>query len=421
MTRPTILWGSMGPDSHRVDFALEQAVGKRQSLPHLALAWAYGRNADGSLAYAPFPNVGGQPNPYSFLTAREYPTDVPVYMDWVSWDLRNQADPAFSLDAILAGKHDPFLHSWFKAAAAFKRPVLVRFDAEMNGTWWPNFGAVQGAPAEAAQAAKYVAMWRYVVQMARADGATNIGWHWCPNVCATPGNAYPTASDRLHWYYPGDDVVDWTGFDAYNWFTGTAQFDAAGKQTGGWLTPWMTFSQIIDGYPQWLGPTYDTILQIAPNKPMCLGEFNCWDDPRKPAWLLDAMAEIPVHFPAIRAISLFNWPASGAKWPILGGTPSAAALALGLASDIYLPAGAWTPPDMQPPGPPPLVLDVTAPIPAGYAWPSWQSAATDLAAQLRLQTDMNATLKASLADATSRRAALRAAWLTVRSLIEEAT
>lgn len=321
MSTPALLWGSLGPDSHAIDVGLEQATGKTQSLVHHAQPWAYAGAAQ------PFPAAMLQP---------AYDRGSLVMLDWASWDLKNQSDPAYSLDTITSGAHDAYLHAWAQAAATWRHPFMLRFDAEMNGDWRP-YGN---------QPAKFVAAWRYLHSLFAAAGATNVTWCWCPNACAPAGTQWPTSVDKLAAYYPGDEVVDWTGFDTYNWSIGQA-------------APWMTFSQTMSGYPDWLGDTYGTILKIAPSKPMVLSEWAAWDGPLKAAWMLDALASIPVHYPQVAAISYFNWASGGSLWPLSG--DALAAFSVAVQSPVWLTAGAWTPPDGIPFGAPPLVVDPQRP------------------------------------------------------------
>jgi hypothetical protein len=59
-------------------------------------------------------------------------------------------------------------------------------------------------------AAQFRAAWRHIVDLARAQGAHNIRWVWCPNV-ATSGT---TPFARV---WPGRRYVDWMCLDGYNW------------------------------------------------------------------------------------------------------------------------------------------------------------------------------------------------------------
>jgi len=75
--------------------------------------------------------------------------------------------------------------------------LLVRIGWEFNGGWyaWTTNGG---------QSANYAAAWRRLALAIRAK-QPNIKFEWCPNW----GQTDPTAA------YPGDDVVDYIGMDAY--------------------------------------------------------------------------------------------------------------------------------------------------------------------------------------------------------------
>jgi hypothetical protein len=123
--------------------------------------------------------------------------------DWGSTDL---ADPRFSLDAILAGRYDSYIQSWAKAAASWKKPVLLRFAHEMNGDWYPwavGDGRNGNTPA------KYVGVWSRIRGIFSAAGASNVRFVWCPDGGANLG--------LLASLYPGDADVEYVAFDQYNW------------------------------------------------------------------------------------------------------------------------------------------------------------------------------------------------------------
>jgi hypothetical protein len=359
----SILWGSMGPDSHAFD-PLEQAVGKLQSMPHYGLAWAYGRKTDGTPNFAPFPNVPGA-NPYNFLIPAFARGSVPL-VDWVSWDLNNQADPAFDMARVVAGDFDAFLHQWFKDCAASGKEVILRINSEFNGNWW-RFGN---------QPDLFKQFWAHVRAIRNAEGAKNAAFCWCCNVLAPAGTQWSTSREKLKNYRVPDDQLEWSSFDGYN-----AQ-----------ASPWMTFEQVLTGYPGWLDNTYAEILSLYPSKPMLIGEFNCVSDARKPYWLLDALARIPVQFPQIRAINLFNWAADGKTWPLAG--DDITAWKYGIAHPAYLPPM----PNLSGQVAPQIQVNLEVPPPAGdqYGsdWPSIgrnaEQAADSLAAQLAVA---NASVK----------------------------
>lgn len=216
-----------------------------------------------------------------------------------------------TLADIAAGKHDALIDA---AAAHFKsygKPCVVRFDAEMNGGWY-RFG--EEIRASAAGPGNFNAAYRRVVTRFRAAGAANVSWHWCPNVDQDGKSQFP-----IEQLYPGDDVVDWTGFTGYNHGNEGVDFCFAN--------------------------TYARVQKIAPSKPMMIGEIASVDlmgpamlprdvrysraaaqahiaalgrsgvpmaprgqtsNPSKAQWINDLAAWLPAH-PAVKAFCWFNW------------------------------------------------------------------------------------------------------------------
>ncbi len=242
-----------------------------------------------------------------------------------TWDLKTHT--VWPTADLLAGKYDAFLIAQAKALAAWKHPCFIRLDGEMNGSWEAWYFA---DPTE------FVCRWRYIVAIFRANGATNVTWVWAPNQVDPVGASTSTAADKLAPYYPGDDAVDWTGFDAYNWG------DARGAKS------WVPWAGVITGAGfSWIGNTYATISAIAPSKPMLVGEFGCNDTPGdKVAWITDALKTMP-NYPLIRAVSYFDWDQS-ASWT-LKPTGSAQAWGTGIQTGPYVRVGEFTmPSDLQP-------------------------------------------------------------------------
>ena len=58
--------------------------------------------------------------------------------------------------------------------------------------------------------------WRHIVDVFRANGATNVAWVFCPGQDAySPGAAAKGRAAAE--YYPGNQYVDWIAEDAYSW------------------------------------------------------------------------------------------------------------------------------------------------------------------------------------------------------------
>jgi beta-mannanase len=207
---------------------------------------------------------------------------------WPSANPNNADTSSPALDDLLAHKHDAYIDSFARDAAAFGKPVLIRFLHEFNGNWyiWGGFknGAAAGGPE------KVKAVWRYVVDRFRAVGATNVKWLWCPH---GPTVDVPTdAWNDVENYYPGDDYVDWFGMDGYNWYP---------KDPWGGVRPYQDFDTAFR-------PLYDRLVAMA-SKPISIsemgsGEFT-YGQINKADWIAETFTRMKSH-PAIRLFSWFN-------------------------------------------------------------------------------------------------------------------
>lgn len=174
-----------------------------------------------------------------------------------------------SLRDITAGAYDHSVVAWGQSVATWGRPMFLRWNWEMNGTWFPWGAQAASRPLD------YVESWRHIHDLVSATGA-DVTWVWCPNT------EFAT-STPLGDLYPGDEYVDWTCLDAYNW--------------GG--TDWVSFEELIRS-------TYDQILAIAPSKSVMLGEVGSVEEGgSKAAWISDMFASLP-SFPSIRGLIWFN-------------------------------------------------------------------------------------------------------------------
>jgi mannan endo-1,4-beta-mannosidase len=109
-----------------------------------------------------------------------------------------------SLAAIAAGHYDAYLRSYASAVRAYRRPVIVSFGHEMNGSWY-SWGYQHTSPAT------FVAAWRHIVGLFRSQGTGNVTWMWTVNVIDRRGNAIPPPAP----WWPGRQYVTWVGIDGY--------------------------------------------------------------------------------------------------------------------------------------------------------------------------------------------------------------
>jgi hypothetical protein len=239
------------------------------------------------------------------------------FIDWGAWALGGgtvQTD--FQLADISAGVHDTYIRQWAAAAKAWGHPFFLRFNWEMNGNWqFPWSEQLNGnLPGD------YVRAWRHVHDLFAEAGANNATWVWCPNVSG--GTTRPLAS-----VYPGDNYVDWTCLDGYNKY-----------QT------WLGMHSVFTGSGiNWLYDSYAEILNVAPNKPIMIGETGSLEagdgGAKKAAWLTDAFAnQLPKNMPRIKAVVLFDWDDNSsalASLPIESSTQSIQAFKSAIASPYY--------------------------------------------------------------------------------------
>ena len=276
-----------------------------------------GKSASMVQFFQPFAQCGGSDcDFYSFPTT---PMDdirghgsIPV-LSWSSQAIPSTlSQPDFQLSDVVSGRYDEYIAEFAAEARDWGHPFFLRFNWEMNGSWFPWAEGVNGNGS-----GEYVAAWRRVHDIFAAAGATNVSWVWCPFVDPAD-NMTDLAS-----LYPGDDYVDWTGLDGYNW--GTNPASARG---------WRSFDQLFRD-------TYDEIVEsIAPGKPMMLAEVGSSEHGgSKAEWIRDALTRVPTEYQQIRALLWFDKFDDDMDWPIETSADATAAFAEGVSQPVYVGAG----------------------------------------------------------------------------------
>jgi hypothetical protein len=171
---------------------------------------------------------------------------------------------------IVAGRFDDMLATRALEAAQLADPVFVDFAAEMNEE--EGWG---GHDPEL-----YVSAYRHIHDIFAANDGGNVVWVWAPNNVDSEGA--PAALD----YYPGDDYVDWTGIDGYNWGTSDADFE------------WQSFEQVFRD-------VYDDLHTLG--KPILIGETaSAEEGGSKAEWIRDIIPTLETEFPDIRGVVWFD-------------------------------------------------------------------------------------------------------------------
>ena len=217
---------------------------------------------------------------------------IPV-ISWASSSLIPQANktiqPDFQLSDIISGRYDNFIRSWATAARNWGQPFFLRFNWEMDGNWF-----AWGVKGNGNSPGEFVPAWRHVRQIFRDVGATNATWIWCPYVDVS-GRRWGNIA-RL---YPGNDWVDWTCLDGYNWGRGPTNPH----------TP-RSFNRLF-------ADSYRRITRLAPRKPMILAELATSDfSINKGLWINNMFTALRKGYRKVRGLIYFNVNDRGTHWPI---------------------------------------------------------------------------------------------------------
>lgn len=216
---------------------------------------------------------------------------------WMSDD--GTTNVTYPLARIAAGAFDGYIESWARGIRSIHGTVFLRFDHEMNGSWYPWSTGVAGQTASA-----YVAAWRHIHRVFANNGVRNVKWIWSPNV------EY-TGSTPLAQLYPGDAYVDYVGVDGYNW-----------GPVDQWHV-WSSFAQVF-------GPTLADVSSLT-RRPLMLSEVATGTlGGDKAAWITDFFAQL-VADPQIKAFIWFDADKEQ-DWRIDSSPAALAAFGAGLAT-----------------------------------------------------------------------------------------
>jgi hypothetical protein len=193
------------------------------------------------------------------------PFPSPVEAQWLSQGRRLLISWAGAdTRQIVAGVYDAQLRTQATQLRQLDRPVLLRWRWEMNR---PNLASEVHDPQ------LYVAAWQRIHLIFEQEGATNVGWVWCPMARAF-------TSSRAADYYPGDDQVDWLCADVY-----------AGPNNE-------PFSAVSAAFRTWAA----TI-----EKPIMIGELGAQQPGTltREAWWTAALGTV-ADWPQVKAVVLFE-------------------------------------------------------------------------------------------------------------------
>jgi cellulose synthase (UDP-forming) len=185
--------------------------------------------------------------------------------------------PAVRLRMIAKGRYDAYIRKWARAAAAYRRPLLIRLMHEMNGFWYPWSIRANGNGER-----DFVAAWRHIHSVFEKEGADNVSWVWSINTFA----GMQGDNRDLSTYYPGSRYVDWVSMTGFNWGDGS---------------PWGSWQTIDEVF----GSTYEALAEFK--KPIMISEMGTVAEGGDPAvWVRDALERLRTAYPQVKAIVWFD-------------------------------------------------------------------------------------------------------------------
>lgn len=231
---------------------------------------------------------------------------------------------------IINGNRDACLD----AAAALLRdksvPIMLRVLHEFDFMqYFTRSDSTLDYTTDATQAQAIIDAWRHVVTRFQLQGATNVGFYWCPDEGGGPRSMVGLA-------YPGDTWVDWVGSDRYN----HADSGFSGCGASGWVDFYRIFNHTTS---QCSGQqNYHDRFAVAHGKPFFVGETSTRYDSsittRKNTWYSDiAKAKDPTdslrYMSNLIGVSVFDqWVAeeNNSDWRIDSNQTAAMAVTGGL-------------------------------------------------------------------------------------------
>lgn len=193
-----------------------------------------------------------------------------LMITWEPWEY-NTVD-------INNGRADSYITRMALDIKSYGKEIWLRPLHEANGNWYP--WAI-GDSKKVNTNETYKAAFRHVVDIFRKNGVSNVKWVYNVN-CSNVGDGTSFLD-----IYPGDNYVDYTSIDGYNWGT-----------TQSWGSVWQTFDQIfLQAY---------TALK-AINKPMIIAEWASTEvGGNKAKWITESFDTIRTSYDKIFATVWFS-------------------------------------------------------------------------------------------------------------------
>jgi len=288
-------FGVVTDPAHLADWS--SAIGAMPTLDMEFEAWSRQRTLDDRFASARSQGIT------AYMVTWEPWAPVPASL---GREAQYAAQPAYSNAAIAAGRWDAYIRSFADSIRDSGLTVYVRYAHEMNGNWYPW----------SRDMTSFRAAWRHVVDVFRAEGASNARFVWSIN----PNLYQDQASVIAHaWHYwPGSAYVDLVGVTMID-FGGVKDYPV---------------TRFVDRF---------RAMHSAFGKPLFITEFQTDFDGRL-AWLSDLRAWLATGTSWVEGLTLSQAYASRGQeqmgsavgnlaWSVRT-VPAAAAIVHGIVADV---------------------------------------------------------------------------------------
>jgi hypothetical protein len=220
------------------------------------------------------------------------------------------ADPIYDLRKLIQGDFDRDLEKLLcsmanlKGAKGERIRFMVVFGPEVNGYWYSYNGLHYGAGTKNGWGDRsypdgpeiFRDAYRHIIDLSRRSdiNADNITWVQHFDMQGKPFEAW----NSMHYYYAGDDYIDWVGFSAF------------GAQRQADLQWYNEFAEIVFNKSVLFKDRMQEFNAVSSKAYKAVLEFGVIEDPRLPErkarWIRDAFHVIKTRLPEIKLVNYWH-------------------------------------------------------------------------------------------------------------------
>lgn len=221
-----------------------------------------------------------------------------------------KADPVYDLRKLIRGDFDREIEQMLRSMANLKGsdgkriPMMVVFGPEVNGFWYSYNGLHYGAgkkngwgdPSYPDGPEIFRDAYRHLIDLSRRSDikADNITWVQHFDMQGKPLKAW----NAMHYYYPGDDYIDWIGFSAF------------GPQKKRDLKWYNEFEEVVFNKSVLFKNRMQEFNAVSSKAHKAILEFGVIEDPlvpyRKARWISNAFNVIKTKLPEIKLVNYWH-------------------------------------------------------------------------------------------------------------------